>query len=444
MTLFFWLHAGVVLWTLPHLMCRLRDPRSAAAWWLAILCLPVAGVLLYALFGWRGHLRYRTAAAGGFSIERLIGSGCGTARREFGRVELLHDGRSAFPTLIAALQHARRSVEVEYYFLCDDRIGRTVTGLLMRRARAGVAVRVIYDAVGSRSLRPDFVRRLRQSGIDVRPFGPLRFPWFRPASQRRNHRKIVIIDGCRALLGGINLARCYLDGNPQGRWRDEHLLIEGEAAADLRRLFAEDWRRAGGAPLPPLPPILPSSPVRQRCPLQIAWAGEGPSRHTLVDAFVSVILRAEHDIRLCTPYFIPPPGILQALRCAAQGGVRVRVMVPADNGFWVLNRVAESYYDDLFACGVELYRYGEGFLHAKLLLVDERVASVGTANMDYRSLEENEEVTAFLHDRQLVRSLAATFDSDLRSCRRLRPEEWRPRRSSRLAGNLLRLAAPYL
>lgn len=441
MTLFFWLHLGTVLWALPHLTRRLRDPRSAAAWWLAILCLPVAGVLLYALFGWRRRLRPRPAASGGFSLEQLIGSGCGTVRREFGRVELLHDGRNAFSSLIAALQRARRSVEMEYYIICDDRIGRTVAALLMRRARAGVAVRVIYDAVGSRCLRPDFVRRMRQAGIDVRPFGPLRFPWFRPSSQRRNHRKIVIVDGCRALLGGINLARYYLDGNPQGRWRDEHLLIEGGAVADLRRLFAEDWRRAGGAPLPPAPPC---PPIRQRCPLQIAWAGEGPSRHTLVDAFVSVILRAERDIRLCTPYFIPPPAILQALRCAAQGGVRVRAMVPADNGSGVLNRVAESYYDDLFACGVELYRYGEGFLHAKMLLVDERVASVGTANMDYRSLEENEEVTAFLHDRQLVRSLVETFDRDLRSCRRLLPEEWRPAGWSRLAGDLLRLTAPYL
>lgn len=443
MPVFLTLHLGVALAGLLWLARRKRDPVAFVAWWFAILLLPVAGVLIWLLVGRepRAAGSPKVPAGAGVFPERLIASGCGTRRRTRGRVRLLHNGSNAFSTLISVLQRARRSVSISYYIICDDRIGRTVTDILIRRARAGVTVRIVYDAFGSRCLKRDFLDRLRREGIDIRPFAPFRFPWFTPSAMRRNHRKVVVVDGRCALLGGINLARYYLDGGRRGCWRDEHLLIEGEAVADLQRLFREDWLRAGGADFPPEP--VPE-PVRGRTSLQIAWAGRGASRHCLADAFLSCILRAGRRVRITSPYFIPPPALLQALRCAVGCGVRVEVMIPAESDSRLLDLVAESYADDLLAAGVELYRYRKGFLHAKYLIVDDRLAAIGTANMDYRSLELNEEAVAFLYDARIVRELADTFDRDLSACERITPAQWHPDRWRRCAGELLRPFAPLL
>ena len=435
------LHLAISLLALPWLANRHRDPIRLAAWWLLTALCPPASLLIYLLVGQepRALPCPQPDSDDSFSLDRLIRSGCGAPRREHNRVELLHNGSNAYAALISALQRARRSVSISYYIICDDRIGRTVCDILIRRARAGVQVRIIYDAFGSRCLKAQFLKRLRQSGIDIRPYAPVRFPWFTPSAMRRNHRKMVIVDSRLALLGGINLARYYLDGGEQGAWRDEHLAIEGEAALDLQRLFQADWRRAGGNDFTPDTPAMPPS---GRSAVQIGWSGRGGSRKLLFDAFLSVILRAEREIRITSPYFMPPVELLQALRCAASGGVRIRVMIPTVSDSRLLDLVAESYIDDLLAAGVELYRYEEGFLHAKFLIVDDRLAAVGTANMDYRSLELNEEVTAFLYDRQLIQRLTHTFERDLKSCHPASAANWHPQWWRRRTGELLRLGAP--
>lgn len=436
------LHLAIALAALPWLAHRHRDPARLAVWWLLTALCPPAGALIYLLVGWepRAMPCPQAASQEGFALDRLIRSGCGAPRRERGRVELLHNGSNAYAALISALQRARHSVSISYYIICDDRIGRTICDILIRRARAGVQVRMIYDAFGSRCLRSGFLTQLRRAGIDIRPYAPFRFPWFTPSALRRNHRKVVIVDDRIALLGGINLACYYLGSSDRGVWRDEHLSIEGDAVADLQRLFQADWRRAGGADFTPDLPPAPSG----QSPIQIAWSGRGGSRQVLTEAFLSVILRAEREIRISSPYFMPPVELLRALRCAANGGVRVRIMIPAASDSRLLDLVAESYIDDLLAAGVELYRYEKGFLHAKFLVVDDRLAAVGTANMDYRSLELNEEVTAFLYDRRAVRSLAQTFDRDLQASRPVTPNNWHPRFWRRRTGELLRLAAPLL
>ncbi len=448
MPVFWMFHLGVAFAVLPRLMRRKRDPVAAAAWWLAILLVPVAGLLLYLLVGcepraWEPCPRGLDAgaAADGRPLQRLIAAACGSVSRERGSVRLLHDGANAFSALIAALQRARHSISISYYIICDDRIGRTVTDILVRRSRAGVAVRVIYDAYGSRCLKRGFLDRLRREGIDIRPFAPVRFPWFTPSALRRSHRKVVIVDGRCALLGGINLACYYIDGSEQGYWRDEHLMICGEAVEDLQRLFLMDWLRVGGEDFR-LEPI--ARPAPGRTSVQIAWAGRGSSRRCLADAFMLAVLRAESRVRIASPYFMPPPSLLQALRCAAKSGVRVEVMIPAASDSRLLDLVSESYVDDLLAAGVELYRYRRGFLHAKYWVVDDSTAAVGTANMDYRSMELNEEVAAFLYDRATVRELAAVFDSDLAYCERIQADNWHPAGLRRRAGELLRLAAPLL
>ncbi len=439
-----WLLAAV-----PVVVRQHRHPASAAAWLAVIGLLPLVGTLLYLLAGFRKRIRYRKMPERiegllfDDRLERIIHAGCGTRTTLHNHVELLHNGNNAFTALITALQRAARTIHMEYYIFRDDRIGRTIADILVRKARAGVEVRVIYDAVGSSGMSRALLRRMSDAGIDIHPFEPLRFPWFTPRSTRRNHRKIVVTDGRVAFLGGINIAKYYLDGDGMGKWRDEHLRIEGDAVADLQRLFLADWAHVRGERLDPARYIARHT-VRRRLPLQVSWAGEGPTRTTLAEAFATTIMTARERIRLCTPYLLPPVVLFEALRMAARSGIRVEAMIPAYSDSCVADRIADSYMDDLLDAGIRLYRYENGFLHAKLLLADDRIASIGTANLDYRSLADNWEVTVFIRDRRIVEELSATFDKDLASCRRITRATWNPSPVRRFVGDVLRLASPLM
>ncbi len=437
-----------LVWSLGALLFiarRQRIPASAGVWTALVVLLPVAGTLLYLLCGLR---RAATPAPAPENpprdpLERLVHAGCGTRTTLCNRIEPLHNGSNAFSALIAALQRATRTIHMEYYIIRNDRIGRVIAEILIRKARAGVEVRILYDAIGSRRLGRRMLRDMQAAGVRTAAYHPLRFPWFTPAATRRNHRKIVVADGKIAFLGGINIAKYYLDGNYMGKWRDEHLRIEGDAVADLQRLFAADWAEARGERLDAAALTAPHS-IRERLPVQLAWSEEGASRFTLAEAFAQLILRARRRVRICSPYFMPPTLLLDALRLAAHAGVRVQVMVPTCSDSRLTDLVSDSYVEDLLAAGVELYRYENGFLHAKVIIADETTASVGTANMDYRSLVDNLEVTALIRGREVVRQLAREFDDDLRSCVRIDPAAWRPPLHRRLLGDVLRLASPLM
>lgn len=441
-----------LLWTLcaaAVVTRRHRIPASAATWLALILLLPVVGTLLYLLAGYRPRAEQTQAATddpdacGDDPLCRIIAQGCGTHPTRCNRVQLLHNGNNAFSALIASLQRAVKSIHLEYYIIRDDRIGRAIAEILIRKARAGLEVRLIYDAVGSWRLSRSMLRRMRKAGVVAAAYDPIRFPWFTPRAARRNHRKIVVTDGKIAYLGGINIAKYYLDGDYMGKWRDEHLRIEGDAVADLQRLFLADWAHATGEHLDSRRYIAPHA-IRQQLPIQLAWSQAGTSRLTIADAFAAAIVRARHCVRISSPYFIPPAMLLDALRIACRSGVRVEVMIPTCSDSHLADLVSDSYIEDLLDAGVELYRYDNGFLHAKLLIVDRQLASVGTANMDYRSLLDNLEITAFIRDRKIAGALAATFDKDKACCQRIDPASWRPSAARRIAGDALRLLAPLM
>ncbi len=440
------IHLCWVLCALPILVHRQRNPASAAVWLALILLLPVAGTLLYVLVGMRGDV---PASLGGCegndddAVSRIITCGCGTQMTRCNRITLLHNGNNAFTSLIAALQRATRSIHLEYYIFRDDRIGRAIAEILIRKARAGLEVRLIYDAVGSWHLNRKTLRRLHAAGVLTAAYEPIRFPWFTSRVTRRNHRKIVVADGRVAYLGGINIAKYYLDGDYMGKWRDEHLRIEGDAVADLQRLFIADWARVRGECLDPRRYLTPHG-IRQVLPVQLAWTEPGASRLTLIEAFAAAIIRARRRVRISSPYFLPPPLMLDALRLASRSGIRVEVMIPTCSDSPVTDLISDSYIEDLLDAGVELYRYDNGFLHAKMVVVDDALASVGTANMDYRSLLDNLEVTAFIRDRATVSALAATFDDDRASCRRIDRRQWQPLWWRRTLGDVLRLVSPLM
>ena len=431
--------------------CTLRivaaghSPAAGWAWILAVWLLPVAGIVLYMLAAWHTSAAALRCGDGGSAVESVIAGGCGAPATDGNRVSLLNDGGQMYPSLIHALHRAHSSIHLEYYIFDDDRIGSAISEVLIRKAKAGLRVRLMYDAVGSLRLSRTLVRRLRNAGVEVCVFGRLRFPWLTPSLNIRNHRKIAVIDGRTAFIGGINIARRYLEGDRLGRWRDEHLQIEGAAVAYLQRLFAADWCSAGGRPFDIGSHIAPCDASAGGVRLQIGWSQTGSTRRTLSDAFMAAIMQARRDIMISTPYFVPPQPLLRALCIAAAGGVHVRLMVPARGDMPPALLAGESYFGELLAAGVDIYLYDKGFLHSKVLVVDSCTASVGTANMDCRSLCTNWEVAAFIYDECFVRRAVATFELDLLCCRRLDRREYESRPLHRhLTCSFFRLFSPLL
>lgn len=423
---------------------RRLDPLSAWVWGLSMfLCPPLATLLYWLTAQPSSAAATQPRRSSDTRLQRLIHSECGSAVSRQNALRPLHNADQTFCALIRDLQRARSEILIQYYILGCDRLGRAVARLLMRRARAGVRVCVLYDAIGSYSLSRRELERLRQSGIQIRAWGRLRFPLLRPQLNCRNHRKIVVVDGHIAYIGGINIATRYVDGGRHGFWRDEHLRIEGDAAAHLHELFRSDWLSAGGEELQPLPEPKQSRPSNPSHPLQIIHSAEGPTRHAIERAIIEAICSARHNIRISTPYLLPPPALLEAICIAARSGVEVELLIPARSDVRIAGLAAEAFIRYCVRHGVKIYRYRNGFLHSKLITIDESVAIVGSANLDYRSLCYNLEASVAIYSPALVREYNSRFYTDLALSEPVSRLQ-RPTISRLLAEGLARLLAPLL
>ena len=420
---------------------RCDTPSAAWAWAVAmIVCAPVATLLFYLCHLSANCFRdaYRRPAHS--RLQSVVANGCGASLTLHNDVRPLHNADQTFSSLIRDLQRARFAIDIEYYILTNDRLGRAIASVLMRRARSGVRVRVIYDCVGSWRLCRSERERLRRSGVEVRPYQPVKFPWLTPKVHRRNHRKLAVIDGSIAYLGGINIAGRYMGSGRLGFWRDEHIRIEGAAVQQLQRRFNADWLSVGGRKTTPLNPMIRISTV---CPVQIVWAEEGPSRTTLLHTFVEAVASARHNIRIATPYFLPPEPLMEAIIVAARAGVKVELLVPRIMDVRVVALASARYIERCVSAGVEVYRYGGGFLHSKTVVIDDGVVIIGSANFDYRSLYYNMEVSAIVYNRKVATDYASRFYADVALSERVSVEA--PiSLPTLLAQGLARLLAPIL
>lgn len=416
-----------------------RNPVVAAAWWLTLLALPVVGWLLYLLCTpFKSSVQRGVVVGGRYSFEHFVASLSGGEVASASKVDILHDGRQAFTQIISSLHRARRSINLGYYLILDDRLGRSLLNILERKSRAGVIVRLYYDAFGSRQLSHKAIHRLKEAGVKVHKFNPIRLPWFNIATLRRNHRKLLIVDDSVAFLGGVNIASYYIDEGDS--WRDEHLRLEGEVVAQLQSLFLEDWLSVSGEGFALRKPTLHSAGEA----VQLVWSSMQLPQTTMLDAVVGAISRANFRVGLCSPYLIPPQELLSAIRRAVLSGVRVQIITPQTSDSSLLDIVQRSYYSSLLDAGAELYLYEGGFMHAKYMTIDSDVAVVGTANMDCRSLNLNLEVVAIIYDHAKVLEQVATFETDIKKCRRLTADDHSVSTLELLAAPLLRLLSPQL
>lgn len=447
---------------------RKREPSAALGWSLAVLLLPVLGALLFLAVGlneFPRRLRRKMAHREEF-VPRAPGPSEGLAGTPEGHplepavriamalgepppragnaVELLPDGAEAFERMFAAIEAARHHIHIEMYIFRQDRLGARLLDLLMRKARAGVEVRLLLDYVGTLA-RWKLIRKLRGAGGKGSVFLPLVPFGKRFAPNLRNHRKIVVCDGRIGFFGGLNVGEEYLGRRRKQAWCDMHVGVRGPAVADLQRIFAEDWDFAEGERLEG-PAYFPAPRAEGDEVVQILAGGPDRAINPIRQTLLWAITHAERRLWIASPYLVPDPAIRDALRTAALAGVEVRLLtqgLPPDN--WLAYLAGAFFYPDLIEAGVRIFEFTPGMMHAKMLLSDDRGVAIGSANLDYRSLHLNFELVGVFTRGTTAEGVEQRFQGLCAQGTEVTLERLRERGTMhRLGTGIARLLAPLL
>jgi cardiolipin synthase len=474
--------AGTVLVTLQAafiavgMVTERRHHSSKLAWMLLLVLVPLLGLPLYLLFGrLRPAMRARARreinevfeerhlAAGQpvsqlapieelaptlRAVANITSRTSGAALTGGNHVEILSTGFSKFAALRAAIEQAAEYIHMEYYIIRADDTGLSIRDALLGALKRKVRVRVLIDGAGCFHLPDGFLGPLRRGGADVAVFLPIRFPFLTARRDFRNHRKLVVIDGREAFVGGMNIGDEYSgyghDPSSPPPWRDTHAHVTGPCVTALDEVFAEDWFDATREPII-RPPVQTWAPAAGNDIVQVV--ASGPDRYwpTFQQVAFHVIAAARRRVSITTPYFIPDASILTALQTAALGGVETRVLVPERPNYPLLRAAQRSYYPELVEAGVGIYEYRPGMMHAKTLVVDDEYVLIGSANMDIRSFRLNYELGLSVISQACAARLEEDFENDLAHSRRVSRERVESRsRMRRFAYSAAQLASPLL
>jgi cardiolipin synthase len=436
--------AVAVLFYLLTAVCAVREvmvsrtSQGSIAWLISLILLPFPTVLIYLVVGWKHFDDYATTQMFGGRLTRADRSRAiplvdaevskawpvltGVAQVPFlagNDASLLIDGRATFQSIFAGIDGAQKFLLVQFFIIRDDRLGKELADRLINRAKAGVSVRLLYDDVGSAGLPRTYVDRLRAAGIHVASFNH-RHPFLRvygPARiNYRNHRKIVVADGLDAWVGGHNVGVEYLGEDPRfGRWRDTQVHVRGPAALACALVFREDWEWATGEAIQLPNPDAVDEPGDQS--VLVMPTGPADKLEDCAIAFTDVISKAEKRVWIVSPYFVPDLDVRTALYAAVLRGVEVRVLLPHKPDHLLVWHASNAHANAMVEHGVEIYRYQQGFLHEKVILVDEQIAGVGTVNFDNRSFAINFELTLWFTHPQMIADVEAMLTIDLSNSR---------------------------
>lgn len=458
------------------LIVEFRNPGKAMAWMFILFLVPIIGFVLYYFIA-QEYKKRRTLRRRGTSIFQMVKETVfsqskvihhisemhppvfSDQTRLFGlltkisenpitghnQVKVMSESEKIFAAMLAAMERATHHIHMEFYIFRHDGIGTKFQEVLIRKAMQGVKVRVIYDGLGSYKLKSSFIAELRHAGVDTRAFLP---PWIATLDRRvnyRNHRKILIVDGNVGFMGGINVGDEYLGLSPKlGFWRDTHLELKGDSVYFLQNTFLDDWSLVSGEIVsgdgyyPPHPWITNKS-------VQILTSGPDQHWDTVQELYFGAISAAKERIWITSPYFIPDPALNTALKTAAVSGVDVKVLIPDQGDSRVVQLASHSYVEELMQAGVQFYQYTKGFVHAKVIIIDGLMGSVGTANMDMRSFFYNFEMIALLFDEESITELITDFQHDLEDSRQIQLQTFQLRpRLQKGAELLARLISPLL
>ncbi|UJJ59671.1 cardiolipin synthase [Rhodanobacter denitrificans] len=442
-----------------HAVMHARTPQGAIGWTLGLLLLPYVTLLPYLYLGSSRFLGYRaghhapaaSTQAGAAGAAPPLDPGCeryaaisALQRRPFRgghRLRLLIDGEAAFDAMLGTMAAAKHCLLVQFFIIHDDTLGRRLQRVLLERAAAGVRVYVLFDGIGSHALPQRYVDELRAGGVAIHRFATHRWR-NRFQLNFRNHRKILVVDGARGFVGGLNVGDEYLGLKPPlAPWRDTQLELAGPAVADLQQLFAADWQWITGAP----PPLLASPPTDGEASALVVASGPADPQETGSLFFAAAINAARQRVWLSTPYFVPDHAVRAALQLAVLRGVDVRVLIPARPDHRTVFLASTLHAYAAVRAGIRVFRYQPGFLHQKALLIDRDTAAIGSLNLDSRSFRLNFEVAALAVDHAFAAEVAAMLNADFARARAIDEREYREAPYlHRVAMHVARLFDPLL
>ncbi|WP_219640380.1 cardiolipin synthase [Cohnella sp. CFH 77786] len=440
---------GQLAFVLAREYCR---PHKAVAWLVILYLFPFVGLLFYGFvaqefsrflpqrkrdLGPLGPLKQqladRSRRGGSFDpLRRSLHRGDGlhavlqsplslpvTSGNE---VAVYEEGNAAFDAMFEAISSAKHHIHIEFYILRDDALGRHFRDMLIRKAREGVKVRLLYDGIGCCRLRKSYLKPFWEAGIEIGCFAPLLRTLLNKQINYRNHRKILVVDGKVGFIGGLNVGDEYLGKSAMGDWRDTHFRIHGEAVLWIQYTFAEDWMWVKRELLKD-PEYYPVQPDPGNEFVQIVKSGPD---ETILELMFAFIASAKNRLYMETPYFVPDSGILLALKTAAMRGVDIRIVIPANPDTKLVYWASLSFVQELLEVGIRFYLYRKGFIHAKVIISDD-VACSGSANMDMRSFTGQFEISALFFGGAVVERLMDQFYRDLRASEEIALQEFEKR-----------------
>ncbi len=448
-----------------------RDPSKTVTWLLIFILLPGVGLIIYAVFG--RNLRkikiFKTQELASnmkeeklfrnldeinnlirleqdtISVSKLLKDNeedniklkiisllLNTGMFPFttnNKVDIFVDGNEKFERLIKDIENAKDHIHLEYFIIKDSDIGQKIKNLLIKKSKENVKIKILYDDVGCWRFwfHREFFNEMKSHGIEIVPFLPTKFPIIGGKLNYRNHRKIVVIDGRVGYTGGINIGDEYMGKDKKfGYWRDTHIRIEGTSVYMLQMTFLIDWYYNTKEVLLNTN-YFPRLNNFGNSMIQVVASGPDSDWEAIHYAYFLAICQAKKSIYIETPYFIPDESILRALKSAALSGVDVRIIFPKIADHKIVNIASYSYFDDILKSGGRVYLYEKGFIHSKVIIIDNSIASTGSANMDLRSFMLNFEINAFIYDRKVIDLMKEDFFEDMKNSKEINKDEFKNR-----------------
>jgi len=460
----------IVILTIIHVVMDNRQPAKTMAWALVIWFVPVVGIVFYLFFGIntrkerlisqrsmdqlskRSMLEFveqkdLTLPEDYKAVIDLFVNENLSLPFKNNEVSIYTDGYAFFPALLREIAAAKDHIHIDMYIFADDPLGNLIADTLIDKVREGVEVRLIYDDVGCWNVKHRFFERMREEGIEVVPYLPVRFPSFTSKVNYRNHRKLIVIDGRTGFIGGMNIALRYVKGTKTQPWRDTMVQVTGSGVYSLQRAFLVDWYFVDRTQISDRK-YYPKSdePIQNATLVQTVTSGPVTPYPEIMQGLVRVILAAKRYVYIETPYFLPTEAVLFALKTAALGGVDVRVMVPLRSDAKFVEWASRSYLREMVNVGVKVSLYQTGFLHSKIVVSDDAICTCGSTNVDFRSFENNFEANAFIYDEGVAVQMRDIFLADEAQSVLFSdiPKRIHPHFMKRLGESVVRLLSPVM
>lgn len=452
--------------TIIVLMLENRNPIKSIAWIITIISLPVVGLILYALFGRdfrkgntvkKANKAYAEAlkdidekfdqgnpVEGYENLSQLIYNLCNEKIYNNTYIKPFTDGVSLYESIFSDIESAKETIFAEYYIIENDKISKRFIETLIKKANEGVKVKIVVDAVGSWKVRKKTKQRLADAGIEYHEFLPVTLPFFGRKINYRNHRKILLIDNEIGYIGGMNVADRYIEGKPSlGKWRDTHIKVIGDGVQGLAKVFRKDYHFVSRQ----LSSISTKMPSKHDgltpCNMQTVFSGPDMEYRAIMQTYLRIIMQSTKYVYIESPYFMPNEAVRSALVTAAKSGVEIKIIIPLFSDDRIVLMSTYSYVKDLASAGIHFYFYKAGFIHSKLIVSDDKIVSLGSANMDFRSLEHNFETNAILYGDETASIFRNIFEQDMADSESFDMKRWKSRPfSMRIKESIARLFSP--